>query len=76
MLNNITNSQAASKVELIRFSRLGLTTARAESEISRKQENLNTYRTNDIQYNQAPEMQDVPSKSRRINKDIDTYYFQ
>ena len=36
MLSNITGNQLASKVELAKFNRFGLNTARAESEISNR----------------------------------------
>ena len=35
MLNSINTNQLASKVELSKFNRFGLSTARAESEVSR-----------------------------------------
>ena len=76
MLGNVSNNQVASKIELTRFSRMGLSTARAESE-NRGPAMLASYRsTAETHYLQPPDMQDIPAKHCRINKDIDTYYFQ
>ena len=78
MLGSISNAQAASKIELSRFSRQGLSSARAFAESENRGPAIAaSYRsTAGDMFTQPPEMQDIPAKHCRINKDIDTYYFQ